>query len=188
MKGKSTFQKTMEGSAVVLGLLTPVLFAVYHLTNTGLFETLAITSLTFFYHFASRLLIGAVVPAIAEKCRLDPESCWFRQKSFEKKLYKRLKVKNWKDKMPTYSPDTFSLEKHSLDEIVRSTCVSELVHEVIVVFSFVPLLFSLVWGTFAVFLITSVIAAVFDCSFVIMQRYNRPRLVRLLGRKQTADS
>ena len=33
--------------------------------------------------------------------------------------------------------------------------------------------------------ITSGLAALFDCLFVIMQRYNRPRLMRLMRRSYT---
>ena len=49
--------------------------------------------------------------------------------------------------------------------------------------SFVPLLFSLAVGVLPVFLITSLIAAAFDMIFVIIQRYNRPRLLRLINRR-----
>ena len=46
------------------------------------------------------------------------------------------------------------------------------------------LLFSLLWGAFPVFLITSLLAAAFDSCFAVMQRYNRPRLVRILEKKE----
>lgn len=182
---KSRFQMTIEGSAVVMGVAAAALFALEHFFRSGVLLSLAITAFTFFYHFVMRLIVGAIVPAVMEKCRPDPRGGWFSQKPFENKLYKKLKVKSWKDKMPTYSPDTFSLEKHSLGEIIASTCTSELVHEVIVLFSFVPIVFIVWWGAPAVFIITSVLAACFDLSFVIMQRYNRPRLLRLSQRKKT---
>jgi len=59
-----------------------------------------------------------------------------------------------------------------------------MVHEVIVALSFVPVIFSVWFESFGVFLITSVLAAGFDMMFVIMQRYNRPRLVRLLEKAE----
>ena len=110
----------------------------------------------------------------------------FAQKAFEPRLYAVLRVKQWKDHMPTYDPASFSLRDNSLAQIVHNSCVSETVHEVIVLFSFVPLLFTLLWGTFPVFLITSVLAAAFDSCFIMMQRYNRPRLVRILSKKGAA--
>jgi len=39
------------------------------------------------------------------------------------------------------------------------------------------------WGQFWIFLATSVAAMLFDAQFIIIQRYNRPRLIRLAERK-----
>ena len=50
------------------------------------------------------------------------------------------------------------------------------------VLSFVPVAFSVWFGSLGVFLITSFAAFLFDSVFVILQRYNRPRLMRLAGR------
>ena len=86
--------------------------------------------------------------------------------------------------MPTYDPAAFSMRNNSLEQIVYNSCVSEAVHEVIVLFSFVPLLFTFLWGALPVFLITSMLAAAFDSCFVMMQRYNRPRLLRILSKKE----
>ena len=75
---------------------------------------------------------------------------------------------------------------HFAMRLVDNCCISEAVHEVIVLFSFVPLLFTLLLGAFPVFLITSVLAAAFDSYFILMQRYNRPRLVRILAKKEAS--
>ena len=61
-------------------------------------------------------------------------------------------------------------------------CQAELVHEVNAAVSFVPLLFSVWVGAFPIFLITSIIAAGFDLLFAVIQRYNRPRVMRLAVR------
>ncbi len=82
--------------------------------------------------------------------------------------------------MFTFNPDLFSLKTHSAEQVIMEMCKAETVHEVIVVFSFVPLFFALAVGDFAVFLITSILASFFDMIFVIIQRYNRPRIVKLL--------
>ena len=61
-------------------------------------------------------------------------------------------------------------------------CQSEIVHELIFVLSFVPII-EIVWfGTPLVFIITSILAALYDLLFVIMQRYNRNRILRLKSR------
>ena len=85
--------------------------------------------------------------------------------------------------MPTYDPRLFSLKENTLDEIVNNMCQAEVVHEIIILLSFIPLLFSMVWDAFFVFLITSLLAALLDLSFVMMQRYNRPRILRLAQKR-----
>ena len=81
--------------------------------------------------------------------------------------------------MPTFDPDSFDLKKHTFGEIVRATCIAEITHEIIMPLSFLPLLAIPRYGAAPVFVITSILAAAFDGVFVIMQRCNRPRLVRL---------
>ena len=98
-----------------------------------------------------------------------------------------MNVKKWKGNMPTYSPDEFSTEKRTWEEIVVSTCRSEIVHECNVVLSFVPILFTIPFDSFLVFLLTSIGAAIFDLFFVIMQRYNRPRLLKIVRHMKKSE-
>ena len=86
--------------------------------------------------------------------------------------------------MPTYDPIQFSLENKSFDAVAQAMCQAEIVHEVIIVFSFLPILASHWFGAFDVFMITSIGAAAFDLMFVMMQRYNRPRIVKLAEREK----
>jgi hypothetical protein len=91
-------------------------------------------------------------------------------------------VKKWKGKMPTYDPSFFDHNLHSWDEIAQAMCQAELVHEMIFVLSFFPILASIRFDALWVFLITSVLAADYDAMFVMMQRYNRPRIIKLIKR------
>ena len=50
----------------------------------------------------------------------------------------------------------------------------------IIVFSFLPVFAAIPFGSLPVFVITSVLAACYDAIFVVMQRYNRPRIMRLI--------
>ena len=95
-------------------------------------------------------------------------------------MYKKLRVKKWKNKMPTYDEKIFDPLLHTWDEIAQAMCQSELVHKTIVVFSFLPLVAVLWFGAFPVFLITSIAAAYCDMMFVIMQRYNRSRILKMI--------
>lgn len=180
MKKLNVFQKVMYLGTIISFLLMAICFGTYFLTENELLESLAITALTFFYHFAVRLLIGGVVSMATTMKKPNYLNWWFREKPFERNLYKLLNVKKWKNHMPTYLPETFSLEKNSLEDIILSTCGAELTHEWIILASFIPISFANRFGAFEVFLITSILAAGVDTMFVLMQRYNRPRLIKML--------
>jgi len=177
---KYTFAQVMKTFAVVTGFATVILCALYYRFGQNWIFSAAISTGTTFYHFAMRLLAGWIVPRFFRDGVLY-QSRWFRPLSFEPALHAALKVKKWKDRMPTYDPASFSLKDNTLAQIVCTSCVSEAVHDVIVLFSFLPIFFSCLWGALPVFLITSVLAALFDCCFILMQRYNRPRLQKLLA-------
>ena len=178
---KNNFPKVIKSTTAIAALATTVLAIIYHFIPCDWLLSAAITAGTTFYHFAMRLLVGTVVP----RCIKKPMARrWFLQKHFEPRLYAFLRVKQWKDRMPTYDPASFSLHHNSLEQIVLNSCVSEAVHEVIILFSFIPILFTFLWGALPVFLITSILSSLFDGCFVVMQRYNRPRLLRILSKKE----
>ena len=161
----------------LIGLL--VSGVTYHFTSNRAVFSVAITLGTTFYHFSMRLIVGSLVDARYHN-RMDYTKKWFQEKPFEKKLYKKLKVRKWKKRFPTLNPQDFDLKNRSVEEIIQVTCQAEIVHEIIMVLSFVPVLFTVWLDSFGVFFTTSCIACLFDNVFVIMQRYNRPRLIRLL--------
>ena len=170
-------------SVLVLGLAGSVGFGLlYYRLNIDWALGAAITFFMFAYHMIIRLLAPVIVFAFTRK-KYDCNARRFRQKSFEPALYRALRVKKWKGNVPAYNPDDFSLKNHSLEEIVNNTCHAETVHELIVILSFTSLFFAIPFGDFAVFLITAVLAAAVDCVFVIIQRYNRPRLIKIINMK-----
>lgn len=168
---------------VAFSTLTIVAYITFKFTQSDVFEILYITFLTFSYHFIMRLIVGAVMFPLFKK-KYDYNSKWFTQKPFEKRLYKFLRVKQWKEKVPSWSPGAFALENNTLHNIALGMCNAEAVHEVIVMFSFVPILFSIEFGEPAVFIITSILVAAVDIIFVIVQRYNRPRIIKLIKKSK----
>lgn len=174
---KSLFAVTMHLAAVISCAMTVLFALLYRHFDHSALLAVAITFGTTFYHFGMRLLVGALVPK-----RFDYRKKWFQPAKWEMAFYRFLRLRKWKTQLPTYNPSLFSLQENSLEQIVCNMCQAEVVHEVIILFSFVPLLFSLVWDSFFVFLITSVLAAGFDFLFVMLQRFNRPRIVKLLRR------
>ena len=179
---KHDFAWKLKASALLSGALALLTYLLFRLFPAGILESLAITFGTIFYHFAMRLLVGAIVPALVG--REAEKGFWFRQKWFEEKLYGVLRVKQWKKYLPTYAPESFDLRKHSLEDVIHTCCCSEAVHEWIMLLSFLPVLTIPVFGAPWVFWITSGLAALFDGSFVILQRYNRPRLIRILDKER----
>lgn len=176
-------QKLMKRIAAGTLIVTVLLVILYHSYPMGVILSLAITAGTICYHFTMRLIVGSMYNLLMNN-RADYRKSWYQQRTWEPGLYEKLQVKNWKGKMPTYDPDLFDPRKHSWDEIAQAMCQSELVHETIVVFSFLPIFASVWFGSIGVFIITSVIAAGIDMAFVIMQRYNRPRIIRIAERKK----
>ncbi len=171
-------EKTMKGISAVTLLLTIIFYVFYKFTDYGICLTLTITFGTIFYHFIIRLMIGMIIDAKMHN-KADCQRKRYQVSEFEMKLYRKMQVKKWKNKMPTYSADTFDISKHSWDEIAQASCQSEVVHEINAVFSFLPIIASVWFGDFWVFFFTSVLGAVFDLMFVIMQRFNRTRILKI---------
>lgn len=140
-----------------------------------------ITAFTIMYHLWVRIVMGNVSKLF--KKNINYTNTWFKERNFEKKLYKLLRVKKWKDKALTYNPEAFSLKEHSLEEIANTMSKSEVDHWINELISLSTLLFSYIWGQFWLFTITAIVAMLFDAQFIIIQRYNRPRVIKILERK-----
>ena len=177
-------KKAMYLAAAISGFLTAV-FIILVFSGLRWAMPYAITFATCLYHFAMRLLVGHCLNRIMGN-QADYRKGWYQLRSIEKRLYKLFKVKKWKANMPTYDPSCFDPELHSWDEIAQAMCQAEIVHEVIAVLSFLPLLATILFGEFPVFFMTSLLSACFDLCFVIIQRFNRPRVIRLIEKERTA--
>lgn len=159
-------------------MLNIVFAIITAITNNLICLSITITFGTILFHLVMRYLVGDLTP----KCYKYSQK-YFCEKPFEKSLYKTLKVKKWKKYMPSYNPDTYPVERNAnLEDVANITCRNEVIHTVIAVLSYIPLLFTIWFGAFWVFLITSIVASLVDTSFVIMQRFNRPRLVKIINR------
>lgn len=172
----------MKRTALLSGGLTGFFALLYHVYPQGIFLTLAITAGMIFYHFTMRLVVGAIYDRTMQN-RADYHRRWYQPCPWEPWLYEKLHVKRWKGRMPTYDPAVFDARQHTWEEIAQAMCQSELVHETNVVLSFLPLLVVPLFGALPVFLITSILAAALDLSFVILQRYNRPRIIKIAARQ-----
>lgn len=168
---------------VFLLIAFAILLPVFIMTKNTIVEVVTVTVGITLYHFAMRLAVGTVVNFIM-KNKANYKNVWFREKCFERKLYKLMRVRKWKKYLPTYDPNTFDASQKTVKEIVGATCQAEIVHEIIMVLSLLPIASIPFLGGAAAMIVTSVLAMLFDSLFVILQRYNRPKLVRVMERFQ----
>ena len=174
--------KIVKGIAAFSLAATVILAISYKVTSSGILLPLAITSGTIAYHFVMRLMVGLAFHATMRN-KADYRKRWYQVSKREMAVYEKLKVKQWKRRMPTYDPALFDPRLHTWEEIVQAMCQAELVHETIAVLSFLPILAGIWFGEYPVFIVTSVLSAACDIVFVIMPRYNRQRVTKLLNRK-----
>lgn len=179
------FSRMFKIITVVTAALTLIFFILYRIYHAVFLFSITITVATMFYHFVMRLAVGTAVDALT-KNGINCESRWFREKKFEKKLYKLLKVKKWKHIIPTWEPQKFSLEHNDIKKIIENMCTAEIIHEMIILLGYVSLLFSLFTPdpkeNLLIFVITAFFAGCCDAFFVILQRYNRPRIVKIYNK------
>ena len=156
----------------------------YGCYRINLYFSLYVTFLTTFYHFAMRILVGEGVTYFYKHREFHYASAWYRIHKGEIRLYRVLKVKNWKLKLITAKPEQFDVRKRTYQELLHNMTQAEIGHEIMMGLSFVPLLFIIPYGAPLVFVTTSVIACVMDFLFVMIQRYNRPRVLKIKERAE----
>lgn len=99
-------------------------------------------------------------------------------------IYERIGVRRWKDRLPDMSRILPWLDKKQLttaptaaqaQRMIAETCVAEMVH---IVLSLLTLACILIWphGGFGLSIVYILIGHI---PYIIIQRYNRPRLVRM---------
>jgi len=167
---------------IAFTLITSIIcFVCYygHYTEKSVVLWTGITAFTIMYHFWVRIIMGNV----SKLFKVHYKQKWFQERKFEKTLYNRLRVKNWKGKALTYNPQEFSLKERTLEQIVQTMTKSELDHWLNVGIALSTILFAIPWGEFWIFFLTAIFAVLFDGQFIVIQRYNRPRIVKILERQ-----
>ena len=174
----------MKTTAALTTAVTILLVLLYRFHGANWLLVTAISFGTTAYHFIMRLIVGYVLPKVTQY-DYDYKHPWFQPKCWESILYKFLRLKRWKGQLPTYAPEQFSLQINSLHRVIQNMCGAEVVHEIIMLLSFLPVLVIPIFGAPEAFWSTSIAAAFFDSLFVMAQRFNRPRLVRIYEKRKT---
>ena len=128
--------------------------------------------------------------------RLLPKG-WFHADKFpcktaagEQKIYQALRVKSWQSKVP----DMSRLFRHimpakkmtaetvaDIPRMLEETCVAELTHTLL---SILGLAMLWLWPGWGGIIVTIIYILLGNVPFIIIQRYNRPRLQRLYAMQQ----
>lgn len=172
-------------SVIALGVLLSVLcLGSYYgeYTENDIILWIGITAFTITYHFWGRIILGNVSKLFRKY--INYKQWWFKERKFEKKLYEILKVKKWKRKALTYNPEQFDLKQNSLEQIVNTMTKSEVDHWINEAISISTMFFGLIWGETWIFVLTAIAAMIFDGQFIVIQRYNRPRIIKILERQE----
>ena len=130
------------------------------------------------------MFISAPIVFLFFRMKYNYHHNWFVTKKFEAKLHRVLKVKKWKTKIPTYDSMAYALSEQNIMKAIQMTCHAEIVHEVIAVLSYLPVLFGLVISKWELLIVLSTFFSMIHLLFSIVQRYNRPRLIRHYERIQ----
>jgi len=172
----------MYSTIVLMTVLSTAMFVLYYgnFTDNGIILWIGIVSFMILYHFGIRILMGE----ISKLWHISYKHPWFRPRRFEKKLYGFLRVREWRDKVLTFNPDEFLMAKRTLPEIADTMAKAEIDHWINEIISVTAIFFCLLWGMFPIFLITSIAAMLFDAQFILVQRFNRPKIVRLIEAKE----
>ena len=144
-----------------------------------------------FLHCALYLAITGIIAFLVG--RIVPKS-WFQEDRFpyrsypgEQKLYRALRVKKWQSKVPDMSrifpalmpakkltADTFA----NLQGMIQETCVAEMIHSLLLLTGLACLA---IWPGAGGIILTLVYILLGNLPFIMIQRYNRPRLQKLLA-------
>lgn len=145
------------------------------------------------YLVAISLLSNLLGGCISRRFRTDVFP--FKSYPFERdgKIYDKLHIRKWKNKVPDMSKYLRSLPRKELVEptcgrinlLVQETCVAELVHSLLILLSFVVLIY---WPDWRTVLLVVVYDVVGNLPFIMIQRYNRPRLLRLAAKLERTGS
>lgn len=137
-------------------------------------------------------LVGRIVP----KNHFQAERFPFRLFRFENegRIYDALRIRKWKDRFPDMSvllPALMPSKKlpkiltsAQIVSMIQETCIAERIHELLCIAGFGCVF---LWKGFGGWLV-SLLYAVGNLPYIIIQRYNRPKFIRLLKKLQVKEA
>lgn len=136
-----------------------------------------------------RAWIDVLIPARF----LRPDGWWFRTRDWERdgEWYREeLRIDRWKDKLPSLrTASRFSKKRLTeasrryFNRFITETCRAESNH----LRAIASVMVMRLWTPVDLWLVCMLIAVVGNVPFIMIQRYNRPRLMRALERLQRRE-
>lgn len=138
---------------------------------------------------------GFVFGRLLPKEWLKPDEGWFRSRPFEQDgaIYEKLNIRKWQARAPDMSrilpflmpPKNLSGNyADRLPTMIKETCVAELTHIAVSILG-LPCLW--MWPGMGGILVTAVFIILLNLPYILIQRYNRPRLIRLQKKLQARE-
>jgi hypothetical protein len=96
---------------------------------------------------------------------------------------------DWKDYVPVLRPSLYSPNEHSWDDIILTMCQTELAHMLGAASCLIPMILGpILFKGFWAFFLTGLLAILAELCFVIVQRYNRPRVIAMLRKREREEA
>lgn len=154
---------------------------------------LSVTLVLALFWLSVNIIVPWLVRFLVPKRFFNENALLFKERSFESTLYRKLKVVRWKDKLPDagklihFQRDTLpqDINRDYINRFITECCIAELGHLTVGILGFASLFFVFLFPDsnttelFMIFLILSIMDFIIQMLFVIIQRYNRPRLIKL---------
>lgn len=142
-------------------------------------------------YLAALGLLAHPVGLILPRSLFSPQRFPFKAYGWENggRVYEKLGIKSWKDRAPDMSrlmgdmvKKKMSSAKDSagMEVLIAETCIAESIHFALIILSFGILLF---WQDVWAWVVILVYNIFGNLPFIMIQRYNRPRLLALSARR-----
>lgn len=162
----------------ILVLLT-IIFAYLSTDDDSATQALAILTGYIALHLVIWMLAAIIVVGIMQN-QANDQCFWFREQPWEPHFFRLIKIRKWKQLLPTYAPQYYDFVSIPPVKLLGIISQTEVVHEMAALLVLLSLI-GIHWLGYAEIIATlATIDFVINITYVFLQRYNRMRLRRLI--------
>lgn len=148
-----------------------------------------------FIYLLSIGIVGFIIGRVLSVCKFHPDTFPYKLYRFEKDgtVYDKIKIHKWQNKVIDMSRiftklmPTKKLDKkvHSkLPVLIQETCIAEMTHHML---SIAGLYCLSIWKGIGGIIVTLIYITLGNLPYILIQRYNRPRFIKLLERYEARE-